>query len=209
MFHVDSVDGSTAFVAHELAAAYPNITGLIPSNYSIKQLASCVKTIFAGIHFWPEEMMMRIATGASKSTRQSKDNYATTNHFSGKQLGGVHENAQSPASHPPQPDSRGKHKNAATDGVLPGEQPGLSYAYDQSHHRPSIEDNDPNKVSLDCLTPRQREVLSYLAIGKSNKYIAAELGVCESTIKVHVSEIMRRLRATSRTHASYIFNSIG
>ena len=84
--------------------------------------------------------------------------------------------------------------NAATDNELPGEQPGLSYAHE---------------VTLDCLTPRQREVLSYLAIGKSNKYIAAELGVCESTIKVHVSEIMRRLRATSRTHASYIFNSIG
>ena len=58
------------------------------------------------------------------------------------------------------------------------------------------------------LTPRQQQVMRYIAIGKSNKYIAAELSLCESTVKVHVSEVMRRLGATSRTHASYIINQL-
>jgi len=54
------------------------------------------------------------------------------------------------------------------------------------------------------LTPRQQEVLRYVALGKSNKYIAAELSLCESTVKVHVHDLMKRLGATSRTHASYL-----
>ncbi len=58
------------------------------------------------------------------------------------------------------------------------------------------------------LTPRQREVLRYVSLGKSNKYIAAELSLCESTVKVHVHEVMKRLGATSRTHASYIVNNL-
>ena len=58
------------------------------------------------------------------------------------------------------------------------------------------------------LTPRQLEVLEYVSLGKSNKYIAAELSLCESTVKVHVHEVMKRLGATSRTHASYIVNTL-
>lgn len=54
------------------------------------------------------------------------------------------------------------------------------------------------------LTPRQREVMEYIFEGRSNKYIAAELSVSESTIKVHVHEAMKRLGATSRTHATYL-----
>jgi len=63
----------------------------------------------------------------------------------------------------------------------------------------------PALPNLDALlTPRQQEVLRHIAEGRSNKYIAAELTLCESTVKVHVSEVMRRLGATSRTHASYL-----
>lgn len=58
------------------------------------------------------------------------------------------------------------------------------------------------------LTPRQREVMRYVAMGRSKKYIASELDVCESTIKVHVSELLRRLGATSRTHAAWLFNHL-
>ncbi len=69
--------------------------------------------------------------------------------------------------------------------------------------------NDQISARLDKkLTPRQREVLQYVSLGKSNKYIAAELSLCESTVKVHVHEVMKRLGATSRTHASYIVNNL-
>ncbi len=60
------------------------------------------------------------------------------------------------------------------------------------------------REAVALLTPRQRQVMDYIAEGKANKYIAAELSVSESTIKVHVHEAMKRLGATSRTHAVYI-----
>jgi len=60
------------------------------------------------------------------------------------------------------------------------------------------------------LTPRQHQIMQYIEIGKSNKFIAAELSLCESTVKVHVHEVMKRLGATSRTHATYILaNDVG
>ena len=53
------------------------------------------------------------------------------------------------------------------------------------------------------LTPRQHAVLSHLQEGKSNKVIAYELNMSESTVKVHVRNIMRKTGATNRTQAVY------
>ena len=53
------------------------------------------------------------------------------------------------------------------------------------------------------LTARQMTVLSHLRQGKANKIIAYELGMSESTVKVHVRNIMRRMGATNRTQAVY------
>jgi DNA-binding NarL/FixJ family response regulator len=51
------------------------------------------------------------------------------------------------------------------------------------------------------LRPREREVLDLLVRGKSNKEIASELGITESTVKCHVSVILLRLNVTDRTQA--------
>lgn len=53
------------------------------------------------------------------------------------------------------------------------------------------------------LTSRQMAVLSHLQQGKANKIIAYELSVSESTVKVHVRNIMRKMGATNRTQAAY------
>jgi DNA-binding NarL/FixJ family response regulator len=53
------------------------------------------------------------------------------------------------------------------------------------------------------LTARQMTVLSHLQQGKANKIIAHELGMSESTVKVHVRNIMRKMGATNRTQAAY------
>jgi DNA-binding NarL/FixJ family response regulator len=53
------------------------------------------------------------------------------------------------------------------------------------------------------LTPRQLAVLTHLQQGKANKNIAHELGMSESTVKVHVRNIMRKTGATNRTQAAY------
>ena len=51
------------------------------------------------------------------------------------------------------------------------------------------------------LTPRETEILSYIAQGYLNKQIAAELGISEQTIKNHVTSILRKLNANARTEA--------
>lgn len=53
------------------------------------------------------------------------------------------------------------------------------------------------------LTSRQVAVLSHLQQGKANKIIAYELGMSESTVKVHVRNIMRKMGATNRTQVAY------
>jgi DNA-binding NarL/FixJ family response regulator len=53
------------------------------------------------------------------------------------------------------------------------------------------------------LTHRQMAVLSHLQQGKANKIIAHELGMSESTVKVHVRNIMRKMGATNRTQAAF------
>jgi DNA-binding NarL/FixJ family response regulator len=51
------------------------------------------------------------------------------------------------------------------------------------------------------LTPRELEVLQLMAKGFSNPEIASTLGRTESTMKVHVSNILQKLQATDRTEA--------
>ena len=46
-------------------------------------------------------------------------------------------------------------------------------------------------------------VLAQLRQGKANKLIAHELSMSESTVKVHVRNIMRKMGATNRTQAVY------
>jgi DNA-binding NarL/FixJ family response regulator len=54
------------------------------------------------------------------------------------------------------------------------------------------------------LSPRQTHVLLLLQEGLANKVIAAKLGMTESTVKVHVRQIMRRLGANNRTEAALL-----
>ncbi len=51
------------------------------------------------------------------------------------------------------------------------------------------------------LSAREREVLDLIVRGKSNKEIASELGITESTVKCHVSVILMRLNVNDRTQA--------
>jgi DNA-binding NarL/FixJ family response regulator len=54
---------------------------------------------------------------------------------------------------------------------------------------------------VEPLTPREIEVLGMLAEGQSNKAIAHHLGISEHTVKFHVTSIMTKLNAGSRTEA--------
>lgn len=58
------------------------------------------------------------------------------------------------------------------------------------------------------LTERQLAVSDALRKGKSNKIIAYELNMCESTVKVHIRCIMKKLKASNRTEAAFKLNMV-
>ncbi|MBI4984419.1 MAG: response regulator transcription factor [Rhodocyclales bacterium] len=52
------------------------------------------------------------------------------------------------------------------------------------------------------LSPREREILTFLAKGASNKEIARSLDLAESTVKIHLQGILKKLGMTSRVQAA-------
>jgi DNA-binding NarL/FixJ family response regulator len=67
---------------------------------------------------------------------------------------------------------------------------------------PSTADNHESEPWLhEALTARESEVLTMLAEGASNKEIASRLNISEHTVKFHVSSILAKLGATTRTEA--------
>ena len=66
--------------------------------------------------------------------------------------------------------------------------------------RPKIDNRELLK-RLHDLTPQQLRVLDMLRKGLQNKQIAYELKISETTVKVHVSDILRKLNVLSRTNA--------
>ena len=58
------------------------------------------------------------------------------------------------------------------------------------------------------LTPRQFKVLKMIADGLLNKQIAYELDISESTVKQHVSAVLRKLGVINRTKAGVLFNQL-
>ncbi len=71
--------------------------------------------------------------------------------------------------------------------------------------------NGGRKISADMvkLTPREHDVLSYLAKGASNKEIARDLDLQVVTIKLHVRGICRKLGAQNRTQAALKAKEMG
>ena len=61
----------------------------------------------------------------------------------------------------------------------------------------------------DSLSPREREILGHLSKGQSNKEIARNLSLAESTVKIHVQNILRKLDLSSRVQAAaYAFKGL-
>jgi DNA-binding NarL/FixJ family response regulator len=71
-----------------------------------------------------------------------------------------------------------------------------------------IEGSDTSQHFAGMFTPRQADVVMALRRGKANKIIAYELNMRESTVKVHIRNIMRKLRATNRTEVAYKINDL-
>lgn len=85
--------------------------------------------------------------------------------------------------------------------VAMGERVLPSHLVDALMHRESTP-GDSRMIGLAGLSAREREILNCLAMGNPNKVIARQLSISESTVKVHVKAILRKLRVTNRTQAA-------
>lgn len=61
---------------------------------------------------------------------------------------------------------------------------------------------------IEGFTQRQAQILDCLRRGMANKLIAYELNMCESTVKVHIRNIMKKLNATNRTQVVYLTHGL-
>ncbi|WP_337152265.1 two-component system response regulator NarL [Morganella morganii] len=60
-------------------------------------------------------------------------------------------------------------------------------------------DDEPD---INSLTPRERDILKLIAQGQPNKMIARKLDITESTVKVHVKNLMKKMKVKSRVEAA-------
>ncbi|MBM3117047.1 hypothetical protein JMJ54_14520 [Jeongeupia naejangsanensis] len=69
-------------------------------------------------------------------------------------------------------------------------------------NRLAFDESQQNKnMSISTLTPREREILGFIRLGKTNSEISYILGVAESTVKNHVQRILIKLQVCNRTQA--------
>lgn len=93
--------------------------------------------------------------------------------------------------------------------------PDLAASSGTFHIRQGMQDklrmgmNPPPGLEKYHLTPRQREVLTLMCKGLSNKSIANELGMAEGTVKIHVTAILKAMNASNRTQAVIMAREAG
>lgn len=95
------------------------------------------------------------------------------------------------------------YRNAVT-------QPGTEEG--QVPSQPELVEPEPvvqGDAALSRLSPREHDILREIARGASNKEIARTLGIAETTVKIHVQHILRKLNLTSRVQAAVFATTRG
>ena len=59
------------------------------------------------------------------------------------------------------------------------------------------------------LTPREKEVVLHVAAGNSNRRVASQLGIAESTVKLHLHSAFKKLDVSNRTQLSLVVRERG
>ena len=67
-------------------------------------------------------------------------------------------------------------------------------------NRETLGAKDQIHARIATLTPRERQVLELVTLGKSNKVIAGDLGVSQRTVEIHRAHVTEKMGATSLAH---------
>lgn len=86
---------------------------------------------------------------------------------------------------------------SATANVTPGRHLSIFMQVTESLGIPSASGTDPRKP----LSPREREILTRIALGATGEQIAAELFISPETVRTHLRNILQKLGAQTRPHA--------
>lgn len=73
----------------------------------------------------------------------------------------------------------------------------------------SLEPSIAIETPISSLSPRELDILRGISRGASNKEIAREHGIAETTVKIHVQHVLRKLDVSSRVHAAVIATESG
>lgn len=105
--------------------------------------------------------------------------------------------------------------DVVADGAGPDEKPSFARSLAPAWGAPVQEPPrpvPPRRIATRArvqLTQREQEVIACLSRGMQNKLIAHELSLCESTVKVHVRSILKKLNLSSRTQAALFARDVG
>ncbi|MDD2919132.1 response regulator [Rhodoferax sp.] len=113
------------------------------------------------------------------------------------------------------------HRAAQGDSIIAPEMMGkLIAAYKNVAHKSaaatdiaqstsSLKAATPAAQAMASLSPRELDILRGIARGASNKEIAREHGIVETTVKIHVQHVLRKLGVSSRVHAAVMATEQG
>jgi two-component system nitrate/nitrite response regulator NarL len=66
----------------------------------------------------------------------------------------------------------------------------------------AVEKLSDKEVAFESLSAREREIVTFIARGDSNKVIGRHLDIAEATVKVHMQHILRKLQLDSRVQVA-------
>ena len=186
---VEVVVSDTNWTLEDQAMLGPDIDAILSSTLSCKMLVNALELIMAGHRIFARPPLRNLPSPAKAPPVNDHDvgaALATT--------GTTPTEANSKSTN--QAWHQLRAKQAAVASVLP------SSVWKSPPHlgtKPAMLVLEP---CLPRLSQRERQTLRCLVIGQPNKAIANELGVAETTVKVHVKSLLRKLKAANRTQAA-------
>ena len=86
----------------------------------------------------------------------------------------------------------------------------VNIGLDRDRARRAIdEDLNALRMRLEVLTPRERSIMLQVVTGRLNKQIAGDLGITETTVKVHRSNMMHKIKASSLPELCRMVEKLG